>query len=89
MNGDRLTYTPLQLADELQLPGRDDRARERHVLELRLKYGWPALKIGRAVRFTREHVEEILRSSGSKVTAPAPEQVALPGQTSRSAGRKS
>lgn len=83
--GRPVVYTPLELADLLRLEGRDDRARERRVLELKNKYGWPCLKIGVVVRFTDEHVEEIIRSHTERPAAAQVQAAPMPGQTPLSA----
>lgn len=57
---------------------------ERTVSDWRRRYGWPHVLVGRAVRYTPEHVEQILRQH--QVT-PANKPKALPGQTRRSASR--
>jgi hypothetical protein len=54
----------------------------RWVLESRLKYGWPCVKVGRVVRFTSDQVEEILRRHTVQPDVDA--STALDGQTSRS-----
>lgn len=57
---------------------------------LRRQHGWPSVKIGKSILFTREQVEQILAAhtvKPVKSTKPAPGPIA--GQTKRSAGRAS
>lgn len=53
----------------------------RWVLESRLRYGWPCVKVGRVVRFTPEQVAEIMRRHTVQADSETP---ALEGQTARS-----
>lgn len=82
--------TPAQLAAELGLDDPAGANATRKVLDWRIRYGWPAVVVGRTVRFTDEHVDLIVRQH-SKAGAPRPSKAApttaapLPGQTSRSA----
>lgn len=57
---------------------------EKKVGEWRRKHGWPHLTVGRTVRYTPEHVEQILRQHQAAVSSTP---TALPGQTKRSASR--
>lgn len=71
-------HTEEDLAEKL-------RVSPRMAAEWRREFDWPCLKFKRRVRFTDEHVAEILarhehRSAGATVTPIA-------GQTKRSAGR--
>jgi hypothetical protein len=68
--------TPAELAAEFK-----DGKTARWVLESRLKYGWPCVKVGRVIRFTPEQVEEIVRRHTTQEGAGTP---ALDGQTARS-----
>lgn len=75
--------TPAQLAD---LFGVD----EAKVLEWRLLYSWPSFKIGRQVRFTAEHVDQIIAKHSAGDTSPVAAvdneiSVLIEGQTKRSA----
>lgn len=80
MNG---TSTPADLAELLNTS-------EANVLQWRRQYGWPSLKMGKTIRFTADHVEQILAKHANrpqKAETEAP--VKLAGQTKRSAGRSS
>lgn len=74
--------TPADLAEILQVD-------EAKVLEWRRTYNWPSFKVGRKVRFTSEHVEQIIASHSGRPHAEVDSSVvvALPGQTKRSASR--
>jgi hypothetical protein len=58
---------------------------ERKVAEWRRRYGWPHITVGRTVRYTPEHVEQILRKHQAATSTAT--VTALPGQTKRSASR--
>ena len=58
---------------------------EKKLTKWRLRYGWPAVKIGRTVLFTPEQVEQILADHSKRPAAGA--SPAITGQTSRSASR--
>ena len=78
-------HTPAELAEKLS-------ATPDQVLEWRRQYGWPSLKIGKTIRFTDEHVEQIVaqhsaRPRKSDVVDPAAAGIVLSGQTKRSARR--
>lgn len=62
---------------------------EQKIGEWRRAYGWPHVKVGRQVRYTAAHVEQIV-SSHSHDQRPAPQSVSVevPGQTARSARRR-
>lgn len=68
--------TPAELAAEFK-----DGKTARWVLESRLRYGWPCVKVGRVIRFKPEHVDEILRRHTVQSDAAT---LALDGQTARS-----
>lgn len=73
-------YTPADLADELKVT-------EANVLRWRRERSWPSLKVGRHIRFTQEHVDQILAELEVKPAvdeAPVAE-VVITGQTARSA----
>lgn len=73
-------YTPVQVAEKLGVD-------EEQVLLWRRQHGWPSFKIGRKVRFTEEHLQQIVaahftgKKSGAKSTG-------LAGQSPRSASRR-
>ena len=71
--------TEADLADILGIP-------ETRVSELRRRYGWPHVKIGRTFRFTTAHIEQIIASHTS--AAPDSPAVVISGQTTRSASRR-
>lgn len=60
-------------------------APEKTIANWRRRYDWPHVLVGQTIRYTPEHVEQILRRH--EVTAPANAPTALPGQTRRSASR--
>lgn len=73
-------YTPADLAEMLV-------AKEENVLRWRREHAWPSLKVGRYIRFTQEHVDQILAELEVKPAveeAPVAE-VVVTGQTARSA----
>lgn len=77
------TFTPADVADMLHTT-------EANVLQWRRQHGWPSVKVGKTIRFTQEHVEQILAKhtvTPAKAAAGAP--VAIPGQTKRSQRRAS
>lgn len=55
----------------------------------RRTYGWPHIKVGRTVRYTAAQVEQILDSHSRERDAGGPVRVSIPGQTPRSARRRS
>lgn len=55
----------------------------RWVVESRLRYGWPHVGVGRTIRFTREHVDEIKRMQTVRPKESG-DRAALDGQTLRS-----
>lgn len=75
--------TPAQLADELG-------ATEEQVLRWRRQYRWPSFKAGKTIRFTAEHVEQIIAMQSAQPERPeVPDDVLIDGQTKRSARRAS
>lgn len=76
-------HTPADLAATI-----GGTATARKVLDWRKKYSWPCVEIGRSVRFTDEHVAEILarHTVGGKSAGSAP-TFTIEGQTKRSARR--
>lgn len=60
---------------------------EEQVMEWRRTYRWPSLKVGRTIRFTPEHVEQIIASHSIR-QAGSSEAPVISGQTSRSASRR-
>lgn len=76
-----VTHSPASLAELL---GAD----EAQVLRWRRQYGWPSLKIGKQIRFTQEHVEQIIaKHSAAPKRVEDSAAVVLDGQTKRSARR--
>lgn len=72
-----MTYlTEADLAEKLGIP-------EEKVSEWRRRYGWPHIKIGRAVRFTESDVRAIEQLHHVDGERPS----GLPGQTALSAAR--
>ncbi len=66
---------------------------EEKVLEWRLRYSWPSFKIGRQVRFTGEHLEQIIAKHSGGDASPVVDDgseisVLLEGQTKRSASAR-
>lgn len=65
---------------------------EKLIGEWRRTYGWPHIKVGKAIRYTPQHVEQIIASHShgqrSKPKKGAGPRVQIPGQTDR-AGRRS
>lgn len=77
-------YTEAELADILKI---DDVAK---VAEFRRRLHWPHVKIGRfEVRFTEAQVEQILRQQTVQTVTGAKPSGKIPGQTERSAARRS
>ena len=75
--------TPEQLGDVLEVTGAQ-------VLEWRRQYRWPSLKIGKTIRFTPEHVQQIVaRHTLTPKRDDDAAGVVFDGQTSRSARRAS
>lgn len=76
--------TPAELGDKL------GDISEEQVLAWRRQYGWPSIKIGKTIRFTTEHVEQIIarHTSTPKRVEDSP-AVVIDGQTKRSARRAS
>lgn len=74
------TYTPSDLAEMLHTT-------EANVLHWRRQHGWPSLKVGKTIRFTAEHVEQILAKHSIKPNRVAPTTSVIAGQTKRSARR--
>lgn len=77
--------TPAEVGQEL------GGASHAQVLEWRRQYGWPCVRVGKTIMFTPEHVAHIIAKhsiSPSKTHKPTG-QVAIPGQTKRSAQRRS
>lgn len=69
--------TPSDLGDKLAgIPAKT-------VLELRRRYGWPYVEVGRRIRFTAEQAEAIVRMQ-TRIERPA---AALDGQTALSQKR--
>lgn len=70
-----------------------DTATAEQVAIWRRAYNWPCVKFGRQVRYTEEHVQEILRMQEHR-TGPTPKAIAakktgvIPGQTARSARKR-
>jgi hypothetical protein len=62
-------------------------ADEETVVKWQRRYHWPHVKIGRALRWTPEQADEIVRRHA--VTAPESKPVVVSGQTARSARRAS
>lgn len=60
-----------------------------HFHRLRLRYGWPCVKLGRKdVRFTEEQIAQIVRMHSEAAAPPSTEPaVTLPDQTALSAAR--
>lgn len=57
-----------------------------NILQWRREHSWPSLKIGRAIRFSPDHVEQILAKHEAKPLEAAPvTEVVVTGQTARSA----
>ena len=84
MNSEHLN-TPSDLAEKI---GGGTTARK--VLDWRREFGWPCVEIGRTIRFTDDHVAEIL--ARHTVVAKEKDPTSTPiigGQTSRSARRAS
>lgn len=74
--------TPAELAEMLHVS-------ESTVLEWRRAKRWPSWKVGRTIRFTPEHVEQIVAQHLVQPTrVEDTPQVAIAGQTSRSARAK-
>lgn len=69
--------TPDDLAAMLSVPRAD-------ILRWRIQYGWPSLKVGRNIRFTPEHVAQILERLDATPERTVTSQVAVAGQTARS-----
>lgn len=57
------------------------------VVDLRKREGWPHVRIGRAVRFTDEHIAQII-ATHTVSDAPAAQSATFGGQTRRSASRR-
>jgi uncharacterized protein YjcR len=77
------TYTPADVAEMLHTT-------EANVLQWRRQHGWPSLKVGKTIRFTHEHVEQILAKHTVKpAKKSAPTTSIIAGQTKRSARRAS
>lgn len=73
-------YTPADLAEMLGIT-------EAQVLEYRRNYRWPSLKVGKTIRFSQTHVEQIVAQHSAQPKKAAAAVAAIPGQTKRSAGR--
>lgn len=74
-------YTEAEFAEMLKMP-------TRVVADIRKRENWPHLRFGRSIRYTAEHVDEIMRThitTDSSRGSEAEEHGRLPGQTSRSA----
>lgn len=72
-------------ADLAELFGED----EATILRWRLQYAWPSIKVGRKIRFTQEHVDQILAKHEAKHETTTAPEVAIAGQTERSRRRAS
>jgi uncharacterized protein YjcR len=57
---------------------------ERQILEWRRQKSWPSLKFGKTIRFTDDHVAQIVAMHSQKTKATA----AATGQTARSSRRR-
>lgn len=74
-------YTPATLAELLATD-------EPTILRWRRQYEWPSIKVGNRIRFTAEHVEQIIaRHEAKHEPATDVAGVLINGQTSRSAAR--
>jgi phage terminase Nu1 subunit (DNA packaging protein) len=74
-------YTAAELAE---IFGRS----ERQILEWRLQYGWPCVKIGRTIRFTEAQLEQILAQQSQTSKSAGDEATpAIAGQSKASAAR--
>lgn len=60
-------------------------ATEETILRWRREHSWPSIKIGRSIRFSPEHVEQILATHEAKPALAEPVEVEASGQTARSA----
>lgn len=75
--------TPADLAEILNVE-------EAQILEWRRAHGWPSIKVGKTIRFTEQHVEQILaKHTTAPKRAGAAKPTGIPGQTKRSARRAS
>lgn len=75
-------YSPDDLAEKFGVS-------TRRILEWRLAHGWPCVKVGKRIRFTEQHVEQIIAMQSIRASKPKPSApVALPGQTARSAAKR-
>ena len=72
----RTTLKPEDLAAELGVE-------RRNVVDWTNRYGWPCIRIGRTIRYTREQVEQIIAMQTRAATKPTPAP-RIAGQTSRS-----
>lgn len=60
---------------------------EKQVMEWHRRYHWPHVKIGRAVRWTPEQADEIVRRHIVSPAGAEPQLGIIPGQTARSRAR--
>lgn len=75
-------HTPAELAEMLNVT-------EAVVLQWRREHAWPSIKVGKTIRFSDEHVEQILAKHTVAPKVPAEAVSGIPGQTKRSARRAS
>lgn len=79
-------YSPADLA--AMFSDEDTPVSERRVRDWIRQHGWPHIEVGRTIRFTDQHLEQIL---AKHTVTPKVKQVEAPvfidGQTKRSAGR--
>lgn len=74
-------YSPAELADLFGVS-------ERQLMEWRRSNGWPSVRIGRTIRFTQAHVDQILeRHSQAAIGTDVEPAVAIAGQSKASAAR--
>lgn len=74
-------YSPAELAEVFGVS-------ERQLMDWRRSNGWPSVRIGRTIRFTQDHVDEILaRHSQAPADADGQPAVAIAGQSKASAAR--
>lgn len=64
-------------------------ATEQKVGEWRRAYGWPHVKVGRQVRYTDAHVEQIIAAHSKQGESEPTPAVGIPGQTARAGRRRS
>lgn len=74
------TYTPAELAEMLHTT-------KANVLQWRRQHGWPSVQVGKTIRFTPEHVEQILAKHSVKPVKKVAAAPVIAGQTKRSARR--